>query len=43
MPRRLAPEESALWKKVAATVTPLPQAKAPLVLTAGDFKALAPA
>ena len=30
MPRRLAPEESALWKKVAATVTPLPKAKAPL-------------
>lgn len=29
MPRRLAPEESALWKKVAATVTPLPGAKAP--------------
>ncbi|MBJ7500771.1 MAG: Smr/MutS family protein [Sphingopyxis sp.] len=30
MPRRLAPEESALWKKVAATVTPLPKAPAPL-------------
>ena len=30
MPRRLAPEESALWKKVAATVTPLPKAQAPL-------------
>jgi len=30
MPRRLAPEETALWKKVAATVKPLPQAKAPL-------------
>lgn len=30
MPRRLAPEESALWKKVAATVKPLPKAKAPL-------------
>ena len=30
MPRRLAPEESALWKKVAATVKPLPRAKAPL-------------
>lgn len=29
MPRRLAPEETALWKKVAATVKPLPQAKAP--------------
>ena len=30
MPRRLAPEESALWNKVAATVKPLPKAKAPL-------------
>ena len=30
MPRRLVPEESALWKKVAATVKPLPRAKAPL-------------
>jgi DNA-nicking Smr family endonuclease len=30
VPRRLAPEESALWKKVAATVKPLPKAKAPL-------------
>ncbi|WP_188237868.1 Smr/MutS family protein [Sphingopyxis sp. LK2115] len=30
MPRRLAPEESALWKKVAATVTPLPKAPSPL-------------
>ncbi|MDK2760401.1 MAG: Smr/MutS family protein [Sphingopyxis sp.] len=30
MPRRLAPDESALWKKVAATVTPLPRTKAPL-------------
>lgn len=30
MPRRLAPEESALWKKVAATVKPLARAKAPL-------------
>lgn len=30
MPRRLAPEESALWKKVAATVKPLAKAKAPL-------------
>ncbi|MFN4357908.1 Smr/MutS family protein [Sphingopyxis alaskensis] len=30
MPRRLAPEESALWKKVAATVTPLPNAPSPL-------------
>ena len=30
MPRRLAPEETALWKKVAATVKPLPGAKAPL-------------
>jgi len=30
MPRRLAPDESALWKKVAATVKPLPKAKAPL-------------
>ncbi|MGQ2933816.1 MAG: Smr/MutS family protein [Sphingopyxis sp.] len=29
MPRRLAPEESALWKKVAATVKPLAKAKAP--------------
>ncbi|HEV2597631.1 Smr/MutS family protein [Sphingopyxis sp.] len=34
MPRRLAPEESALWKKVAATVKPLPKAKAPLAPTA---------
>jgi DNA-nicking Smr family endonuclease len=30
VPRRLAPEESALWKKVAATVKPLAKAKAPL-------------
>ena len=30
MPRRLAPEESALWKKVAATVKPLAKPKAPL-------------
>jgi len=30
MARRLAPDESALWKKVAATVKPLPKAKAPL-------------
>lgn len=30
MPRRLDPDESALWKKVAATVKPLPGAKAPL-------------
>lgn len=30
MPRRLAPEESALWKKVAATVKPLTKAKAPV-------------
>ena len=30
MPRSLAPEESALWKKVAATVKPLAKAKAPL-------------
>ncbi|HEY0597915.1 Smr/MutS family protein [Sphingopyxis sp.] len=30
MPRRLAPEESALWKKVAATVKPLAKTKAPL-------------
>lgn len=30
MPRRLDPDESALWKKVAATVKPLPKAKAPL-------------
>lgn len=30
MPRRLDPDESALWKKVAATVTPLPRGKAPL-------------
>lgn len=30
MPRRLAPDESALWKKVAATVKPLAKAKAPL-------------
>jgi len=34
VPRRLAPEESALWKKVAATVKPLPKAKAPLAPTA---------
>lgn len=34
MPRRLAPEESALWKKVTATVKPLPKAKAPLAPTA---------
>lgn len=33
MPRRLAPEESALWKKVAATVKPLPRVKAPLAPT----------
>lgn len=33
MPRRLAPEESALWKKVAATVKPLTKAKAPLAPT----------
>jgi DNA-nicking Smr family endonuclease len=30
VPRRLAPEESALWRKVAATVKPLAKAKAPL-------------
>lgn len=30
MARRLGPDESALWKKVAATVKPLPKAKAPL-------------
>jgi len=30
VPRSLAPEESALWKKVAATVKPLAKAKAPL-------------
>lgn len=30
MPRRLAPDETALWKKVAATVTPLPGPTAPL-------------
>ncbi len=30
MPRRLDPDESALWKKVAATVKPLPKANAPL-------------
>lgn len=30
MARRLAPEENALWKKVAATVKPLAKAKAPL-------------
>src|SRR3546814_2962604 len=30
MPRRLYPDESALWKKVAATVKPLAKAKAPL-------------
>jgi DNA-nicking Smr family endonuclease len=32
--RRLDPDESALWKKVAATVKPLPKAKAPLAPTA---------
>lgn len=30
MPRRLDPHESALWKKVAATVKPLAKAQAPL-------------
>ena len=30
MPRRLDPDESALWKKVAATVKPLAKPKAPL-------------
>src|SRR3546814_1788134 len=30
MPRRLDPDESALWRKVAATVKPLAKAKAPL-------------
>jgi DNA-nicking Smr family endonuclease len=30
MVRRLAPDENALWKKVAATVKPLAKAKAPL-------------
>lgn len=30
MPRRLAPDEAALWKKVAATVKPLAKAKSPL-------------
>lgn len=30
MPRRLDPDESALWKKVAATVKPLAKTKAPL-------------
>ena len=30
MPRRLDPDESALWKKVSATVKPLAKAKAPL-------------
>ncbi len=30
MPRRLGPDETALWKKVAATVKPLAKAKAPL-------------
>lgn len=30
MPRRLDPDESALWKKVAATVKPFAKAKAPL-------------
>jgi len=34
VPRRLAPDESALWKKVAATVKPLAKAKAPLAPTA---------
>jgi DNA-nicking Smr family endonuclease len=34
VPRRLAPEEAALWKKVAATIKPLPTAKAPLAPTA---------
>ena len=31
MPRRLDPDEAALWKKVAATVKPLPKPPAPLV------------
>ena len=30
MPRRLDPDESALWRKVTATVKPLAKAKAPL-------------
>lgn len=34
MARRLDPDENALWKKVAATVKPLPKAKAPLAPTA---------
>ncbi len=34
MPRRLDPDESALWKKVAATVKPLAKPKAPLAPTA---------
>lgn len=34
MARRLDPDESALWKKVAATVKPLPKANAPLAPTA---------
>jgi len=34
MARRLDPDENALWKKVAATVEPLPKAKAPLAPTA---------
>jgi DNA-nicking Smr family endonuclease len=32
--RRLAPDESALWKKVASTVKPLAKAKAPLAPSA---------
>ncbi|WP_428631212.1 Smr/MutS family protein [Sphingopyxis sp.] len=34
MARRLGSDETALWKKVAATVKPLPKAKAPLAPTA---------
>jgi len=30
MPRRLGPDETALWKKVAATVKPLPKSQSPL-------------
>jgi DNA-nicking Smr family endonuclease len=34
MVRRLAPDEAALWRKVAATVEPLPKAASPLAPTA---------
>src|SRR5690606_9745310 len=34
MARRLAPDETVLWKKVAATVEPLPKPKSPLAPSA---------